>query len=266
MKRLLHILSLSLLTTWASAQAIIVTDDNNNEIPNNGTVTFTISSNDLSSEENGFFETKFLVKNNTQESKNWTIQRDIIEVPNGWTDGVCWPPTCFLTNGATSFTTPSCSNPNSQNFNEVVIEPNSSNTNQFDWGTSETYAAYIKPNIYPNNSVGNATYRYRVVDCTNDEIVFTFDIVVSFTLNATTIKKDAAIVLAPNPATDVVTVSIPDNGNGSIQMVDVLGNVVYQADFTGSRKINTAQFKNGVYFVVITSNGVRSNKKLVIRH
>lgn len=266
MKKILHILSLSLLTTWASAQSIIVTDINDNNIADGGNVTFTINSADLTEGEEQYFETKFLVKNLTTESQNWTIRREIVDLPNGWTDGVCWPPTCFLTNGSTSFTTPSCSNPNQQNFNEVILEPNSSVTNQLDYGTMENYLAYIKPNVYPNGVVGTAVYRYFVVDCANDQDVFSFDLNITFTLNTTTIKKDASITLAPNPATDAVTVSVPDNGSGSIQMVDVLGNIVYQADFTGSRKINTAQFKNGVYFVVITANGVRSNKKLVVRH
>ena len=258
MKRLLHILSLSLLTTWASAQAITVTDINNNPITDGGSTSVNLSTSELINES--YLETKFLVTNNSNSDLTLFIRRTIIDAPTQWEDQLCWPPSCFIMNGTTASTPTGATN-------RCIVSANSSITNHIeDYAAETNFLAYIKPNIYINGIVGAGQYRYEVVNFNDNSVLFTFDMDINVTLNATTIKKDAAIVLAPNPASDVVTVSIPDNGNGSIQMVDVLGNVVYQADFTGSRKINTAQFKNGVYFVVITSNGVRSNKKLVIRH
>lgn len=257
MKKILHILSLSLLTTWASAQSIIVTDINDNNIADGATVAVTLSTNDLI--DGQYLEPKFLVKNNTGEDLVLYIRRTIVDAPEQWVDELCWPPSCFPMNGEVAST------PFGTNLCTVLA--NSSETNQLeDWVNNIAALAYIKPRISPNNFIGGAHYRYEVVEYDTDVVYFTFDMDITVTMNTTTIKKDASITLAPNPATDVVTVSVPDNGNGSIQMVDVLGNVVYQADFTGSRKINTAQFKNGVYFVVITANGVRSNKKLVVRH
>lgn len=256
MKKILHILSLSLLTTWASAQSIIVTDINDNNIAEGSSAAVTLSTNDLINGE--YLETKFLVKNNTSEDLVLYIRRTVVDAPEQWVDQLCWPPSCFPMNGVVAST------PFGTNLCTVLA--NSSETDHMDWSVSQPYTAYIKPNIYINGATGGGQYRYEVVEYDTDVVYFTFDMDITVTMNTTTIKKDASITLAPNPATDAVTVSVPDNGNGSIQMVDVLGNIVYQADFTGSRKINTAQFKNGVYFVVITANGVRSNKKLVVRH
>lgn len=258
MKKILHILSLSLLTTWASAQSIIVTDINDNNIAEGSTALVTMSTNDLI--DGQFLEPKFLVKNNTGEDLVLYIRRTVVDAPEQWVDQLCWPPSCYPMNGDVAST------PTNLTVRCTVLA-NSSETNHEDWNNDNTpYQAYIKPNIYINGAIGGGQYRYEVVEYDTDVVYFTFDMDITVTMNTTTIKKDASITLAPNPATDVVTVSVPDNGNGSIQMVDVLGNIVYQADFTGSRKINTAQFKNGVYFVVITANGVRSNKKLVVRH
>lgn len=260
MKKILHILSLSLLTTWASAQSIIVTDIHDNNIADGATVAVTLSTNDLI--DGQYLEPKFLVKNNTGEDLVLYIRRTVVDAPEQWDDKLCWPPSCYDMSDTVAST------PVSQIVvQRTIVYANSSETNQLeDWVNNIPYQAYIKPNIYINGAIGGGQYRYEVVEYDTDVVYFTFDMNITVTLNTTTIKKDASITLAPNPATDVVTVSVPDNGNGSIQMVDVLGNVVYQADFTGSRKINTAQFKNGVYFVVITANGVRSNKKLVVRH
>jgi hypothetical protein len=54
---------------------------------------------------------------------------------------------------------------------------------------------------------------------------------------------------------------------GLVRVIDLLGNVIYSESIFTSSKINTSDFKNGVYFVTIESEGVKlSSRKLVVRH
>ncbi len=259
MKKILHILSIALISTWTSAQSIIVTDESNNVIENAGVVSLSLSTNELISGE--YLEPKFLVKNNTDENLVLFIRRTIVDVPSQWEDQVCWPPSCFITNNAATYSTPTGTTI------RTTVLANSSLTNHIEIHADDTpFTAYIKPNIYINNTFGVGTYRYEVVDFESNDVLFTFDLELTTTLTTSNLKKESTISLAPNPASDIVTISIPDGGSGSIQMIDVLGNVVYNSEFTGSKKINTATFKNGVYFVVINTNGMKTNKKLVVRH
>ena len=259
MKKILHILSLALLTSWASAQSISVVDENQNPITDGSTTAVSLSTNELI--DGLYLEPKFLVKNETNEDLILYIRRTIVQAPEQWTDALCWPPSCFDLTGSEASTPTS-------NMVRCTVKANSTTAYilAYDPDEEDPIDTYLKPRITINGVIGEAQYRFEVVEFGSSDVLFTFDMNFTVTMNTLSVKKDSAISLAPNPATDVVTVTVPDNGNGSIQMVDILGNVVYNADFTGTKKINTTQFKNGVYFVVITANGTRSNKKLVVRH
>jgi hypothetical protein len=55
--------------------------------------------------------------------------------------------------------------------------------------------------------------------------------------------------------------------NGTIRIVDVLGNVVTKESITGTKKIDLSNYRNGVYFITIeTSNGKTINRKLIVKH
>ncbi|MFN5635814.1 MAG: T9SS type A sorting domain-containing protein [Flavobacteriales bacterium] len=53
----------------------------------------------------------------------------------------------------------------------------------------------------------------------------------------------------------------------SFKMVDALGNLVLKDQVYGSKKINTSEFRSGVYFITFEGSGSRPFvKKVIIRH
>jgi hypothetical protein len=54
----------------------------------------------------------------------------------------------------------------------------------------------------------------------------------------------------------------------TIRIVDVLGNEVYNEYITSANKlVNVAEFKTGVYFVLIEPSGSKViNRKLIVKH
>ena len=87
----------------------------------------------------------------------------------------------------------------------------------------------------------------------NDCITITTD-------GATAIAENSTrFALYPNPATTVLNVEA--GGYNTIEMVNVLGQVVYSANATSNMQINVSNFDNGVYFVRLNgANGTATQK------
>lgn len=207
------------------------------------------------------FEPHFIVTNNTGADEVWKVTVWEMSVPAAWDDQICWPPSCFPTGTGDFYTTPNTgSNPaptikNGTSTAEFVIS-----------GNTFTAVAEMKPRIMPDyNSNSSATYRYYITDLAGNYLD-------SVTLNLSYplgLKENKSIDLsiAPNPASDYVKVNLGNAIEGTIQVVDVLGNVVYASKAEGVDKISVANFRNGVYFVTINSPGYKTvTKKLIVRH
>ena len=79
--------------------------------------------------------------------------------------------------------------------------------------------------------------------------------------------KSIDFSVAPNPATDVISINAEGVVGGTLRVVDMLGNVIYVSDFNNSKKVNVSEFKNGVYFLTVQSGNSKGfTKKLVVRH
>ena len=79
---------------------------------------------------------------------------------------------------------------------------------------------------------------------------------------------DSSLKVWPNPAQDVVNISIADavSNNASVVIYDVQGRNVKQAALTGSENtINVQDLTSGVYFVNVTNGVKKDTKKLVIK-
>lgn len=75
--------------------------------------------------------------------------------------------------------------------------------------------------------------------------------------------------LYPNPANDNVQLVVDAVENTTIEIYSLSGTKVYTNTINGGLQtlpINTADFMNGMYQVVVTSNGVKTAKKLVVQH
>ena len=73
--------------------------------------------------------------------------------------------------------------------------------------------------------------------------------------------------ILPNPADEAVNIQLNNSKNGTIKIIDLVGNIVYSDDFVTYSKVNVSEFKNGIYFVMIEAEGIKlSSRKLVVRH
>lgn len=88
--------------------------------------------------------------------------------------------------------------------------------------------------------------------------------------SAASIKKVKASVnlsVYPNPATDYVLLTLSgSSADAEVTITDVLGKEIANEKFSGSKKFNVRDFKNGVYVMSIVSNGNTYTKRFVIKH
>ena len=74
----------------------------------------------------------------------------------------------------------------------------------------------------------------------------------------------SAATLYPNPAADQLTISLNDNNaTAALEVVDLLGNVVYTTTVSGVKTINVSNLTAGVYVTRLTTNGVTASTRFV---
>jgi hypothetical protein len=201
------------------------------------------------------FDVLIDVENNTGSTQTWRIARKRLDVPTGWTDGLCWGH-CTDPFGGTCYSS-------TQMSNNYWVSPGTQ-TVLFDILDGE--CGKLKPQINPENEVsGTAHYRYYLT--TNGSVYGdSVDVVVDWTAAIKQIEA-ATISIQPNPASDYVNITLNNTEQASMKIVDVLGNVVMKETISGTRKIDVADFKNGVYFIMIeTTSGKSISRKLIVRH
>lgn len=191
-------------------------------------------------------EVSLLFHNNTGGTVNWKIQRKIISQPAAWSNYVCWGAQfalgeCYGASANTIWTTPDVATINDGNAGSGVMH------------------------ILTSGS-GTAKIRYYVLQGASN-LLDSVDVEVTSTLSVKEIKNEVSVSLAPNPATENVTVNLNNAETATVKIVDVLGNIVAKEQIYSSKKFDVADFKNGVYFVIIDVPGQKSiNRKLVVRH
>lgn len=249
-KTFLSILSIGLFT-FANAQVEIHVSGAGADVAGT-TVTVQLDGNTVFP-----YEAHLEVTNTGATNEQWRITRVKKQVPNGWTDQVCWPPSCFNASGDTYITPHSGGNPA-----PIIV----AGTDQ----TTNAELAELKPTITPNlSSEGSATYMYYITDATTGVYVDSVALQFNYTLSIEDqILDDLTVSIAPNPATDIITIKTNNTSNSTIKMVDVLGNVVLnETSFNQTKKIDVSNFRNGIYFVKVESEGSKAiTRKVVVRH
>lgn len=248
MKRIL--LGILLLTSLGAVNAQV-------EIQQDGTgpdISGTIIDIDVDQSTPTPYTPKFYVTNNTGADAQWRIVRVKQNVPAGWTDQVCWPPSCFPASGDI-YTTPSTAG----NPAPTIVDGTHMTTN------AET--AEIKPQVYPDGANAVAVYMYYVID-NSDTYVDSIGVRFNFVLGVEENTPDLAITVAPNPANSYFKVKTNDVQDATIRVVDVLGNVVLKETVIGTSKtVNTESFRNGIYFVTVEAEGSQAiTRKVIVRH
>ncbi|MEO7119455.1 MAG: T9SS type A sorting domain-containing protein, partial [Ginsengibacter sp.] len=78
-----------------------------------------------------------------------------------------------------------------------------------------------------------------------------------------------SIIIFPNPANDLITISSPPNGAGKtkIELYDAIGRQLISKIITNSTdELNTASLPDGTYVLKIENNGSLSTRKILIMH
>ncbi len=195
--------------------------------------------------------THLVVDNNTGSSKDWVITRLRINEQANWTDYFCWGHetdpfggTCYSAQAANPWTSPGSSS--------VIVGD----------GEAGNIDSYVEPFT---GEGGTVTYRYYISE---DGQTFqdSVDVEVSFNLSLTEVNNIEASV-GPNPASENLTIKATGTDGAVVKMVDVLGNVVLREKISTVKTIDVSSFRNGIYFVSVYVNGVKTHsKKIIVRH
>ncbi|MEJ6775889.1 MAG: T9SS type A sorting domain-containing protein [Crocinitomicaceae bacterium] len=186
----------------------------------------------------------FIINNETGSAQSWKITRSILNEPAGWSNFLCWGPNpgiglCYPANANTEWSSAA-----------EDIAPNGS-------GKLQTYVTAP--------TQGSATYRYYVsTDGAN--FLDSVDVEVNSSLSIYE-KPSLTVSVVPNPANSYVSVSANGVNSASVTLVDVLGNIIMKETMSGSKTINISDYKNGIYFFRIESDGVKAiTRKIIVRH
>lgn len=191
----------------------------------------------------------FDVENNTGSTKSWRISRyKDTDVPSDWTHTLCVGNSCFLNSSLNPYCTPA----------NTQAAPN--NSLDLDNGEAGEISMHV---TMP--SQGSATYHLYLGDCTTFEDSITIQI--NYAVGVKEVKQAPSFSMYPNPANDLVSIQMNNSKNGVVKIVDLVGNIIYSETITSSSKLNTSEFKNGIYFVTIEVDGAKmASRKLVVKH
>jgi hypothetical protein len=79
--------------------------------------------------------------------------------------------------------------------------------------------------------------------------------------------QEQDIKVFPNPADELLVIgNISLNRNTEVKILDSAGRLVYHNHFTGSIRINTTEWSNGMYFVKVRNKEIDSNLKVAVIH
>lgn len=115
-----------------------------------------------------------------------------------------------------------------------------------------------------NNFVGTDSLTYTACNDVNPNQCDTAKVYYSV---LTGIKEipGSSIVVAPNPATDKVRVSLKNSTeNTSIAVYNMLGKKVFDAQFAQSVEINLSKYNTGVYLIQLENSKGKATKKLIV--
>ena len=83
----------------------------------------------------------------------------------------------------------------------------------------------------------------------------------------------ASFQVSPNPAAEQVIITLKENSgaDATVSVLDLTGKEVFQSSVNsanGSQNItvNTSTFANGMYIVNVSTNGITSSKKFIVRN
>jgi choice-of-anchor B domain-containing protein len=113
-------------------------------------------------------------------------------------------------------------------------------------------------------SEGNYFISFESTDASGNTGTCTFQLAVEVPLGVEENDLNSGLVLFPNPASDVITVSSQNAAISSIQIVDMLGKQLWVEENIEeqSKTLDVSQYANGIYFVIVNN---QVSKKIIKR-
>ncbi len=210
------------------------------------TITNTVQSIGVHNTDITYFDFEF--RNITTDTLDAIISRQIVQAPSDeWDEQLVWG---NGTNGFGIDVDPSV--PLWTYSESLPVPPNT--------------AALFNIKLSSDPAQSPARYRYYV-GVQGDIFQDSIDLLFYSTVSVDEVEKEIALSVSPNPASDNVSIKVSNFEKGNIKIVDVLGNEIKNDSFSGSTTINVSEFRNGVYFIIVTGEGMETiNRKLVVRH
>ena len=247
-KTLLSIFAIAGFSILASAQVEMYVDGGTTDYAGGGVYTHYASGDNEQILE-------IHVENHSGNDKEWFVSRTRITRPTSWTDFLCWGHESNTFGGL-------CIDGLSMDFDPWSMQTNQAVT------VSDGEYGFISAHIFPSFSdPATVTYRYYVGDSANP-YTDSMDLEVILTpLSIEDIAPSLSVNVAPNPATDYVKVTADGVNEATVRIMDVLGNLILTKEIKGSKTFDVSEYRNGIYFIIVESNGVKTvNRKVIIRH
>jgi len=191
--------------------------------------------------------------NESGSTVEWIISRKRISQPANWQDYFCWGHETDQFGGICI---------GAQAMNMELFQMTSNHVTALD-GEYGILAAHCETS---GTDTGTATYRYYV-GTYQDPFQDSMDLNVTIApASIEEAKPELTVGVQPNPASNNITITAGGVDNASVQIVDVLGNVIMNTSVSGSKSINVAEYRNGIYFVTVSAKGTRVSRKVIVRH
>ncbi|MCR9171369.1 MAG: T9SS type A sorting domain-containing protein [bacterium] len=246
-KLILSVVAIVGLSLSASSQIEIYVDGDATSTDYAGGGTYTYYANAAADNEK-----KIRIYNQSGTTEMWLISRRRIAQPANWQDYLCWGHESDQFGGICI---------GAQGMDMELYQMNSNAVTVAD-GEHGVLAAHCET----SSDAGTATYRYYV-GTDQDPFQDSIDVVAIIT-PASVIEQQPELTVGvqPNPATDNITITAGGVNSASVQIVDVLGNIILNTTVSGTKSINVAEYRNGIYFVNVSAQGTRVSRKVIVRH
>jgi hypothetical protein len=178
-------------------------------------------------------------------------------VPAGWADGLCWGHATDPFGGSCYSST--------QMIASLWTSPGGAAA-LFDILPGEH--GKLKPDFNPADGVSGAGhYRYYITNTSGLTYLDSVDVIVDYVADVKPIKDPVSVTLVPNPADDYIHISVSGSESFQFKIIDAMGSTIMRDQVSSSKKINTAEFKSGVYFISFEGQSTKPfTRKVIIRH
>jgi hypothetical protein len=142
----------------------------------------------------------------------------------------------------------------------------SQNAADYDWNFGDGVTVNNGPASISHTYTNDGTFSVTVTlsnDCGTETYTQSITITDVTGIGENTIE---GLTVYPNPASDNVTVSVPNGETSGISVYNVSGSLVQSAaDFHATTTVDVSQWQKGIYFLHITNQGKTSVTKLVVQ-